>query len=211
MELEKDTLRRLIDYLKSHNYPENSFAIEYKIGNFRVDLAIVDPETKIPILLFEIKAQKNNTQVKFGRNQLLKYLTDIGDYSIPTYLVFPKPHTPFFEIKRLHFNRQNEQTEVEIVRDETEFDFKMQKRARISERVEKNQTQTKNTIDNFKWFCWSLAFIIMALGILKKCNVLEIDATDLALGGALFGLIILPFASKLKFLGMEFERFEKKD
>ncbi|MDR6966364.1 hypothetical protein J2X31_000357 [Flavobacterium arsenatis] len=211
MELEKDTLKKLIEYLKAHGYPENSFAVEYKIGNFRVDLAIIDPETKIPILLFEIKSQNNNLNIKFGRNQLLKYLTDLGDSTVPTYLVFPIPYNPFFEIKRLYFNVENEQIVEKTVLDETEFDFIMQKRARISERVEKNQKKTEDTIDNFKWFCWGLALLILFIGILKKFKVIDIDATDLALGGALFGLVILPFASKLKFLGMEFERFEKKN
>ena len=42
MELEKDTLRALIAYLTAHGYPPESLAIEYPIGKYRVDLAVID-------------------------------------------------------------------------------------------------------------------------------------------------------------------------
>lgn len=42
MELEKDVMKRFIEYLKEHGYPENSLATEYRIGKkHRVDLVVL--------------------------------------------------------------------------------------------------------------------------------------------------------------------------
>ncbi|MCK5708754.1 MAG: hypothetical protein KAI43_13990 [Candidatus Aureabacteria bacterium] len=70
MELEKNTFEALVNYLKSHGYPESSLAIEYKAGKrYRIDLAIIDPETNIPIQIFEIKSKDNRSIREFGKRQ----------------------------------------------------------------------------------------------------------------------------------------------
>jgi hypothetical protein len=208
MELERDTLDKLIEYLKEHGYPESSFAIEYKIGKQRIDLAIIDPDTKIPIIVFEVKSRKNRQSIDFGKKQLESYLRSLPDSSVPAYLVFPKEEAPFFEVQRLQFDSETNKIIEESVFDKSELDFNMHKQSRISERIEKNQKDRTSTIDKFKWISWILAVIILAIGILNKLKIFTIDTTDLAILGAGIGLIILPFANKLKFLGMEFERFE---
>jgi hypothetical protein len=98
MELAKGILKALLDYLIAHGYPQNTFAVEYQIGQFRVDLAIIDPETDIPIQIFEIKPDKNEHSRELGRKQLENFLTELKQ-SIPAYLVFPKESEPYFEIE----------------------------------------------------------------------------------------------------------------
>lgn len=39
--LEQDTLIALIEYLKEHGYPESCLAIEWPVGKYRVDLAVL--------------------------------------------------------------------------------------------------------------------------------------------------------------------------
>lgn len=208
MELERNTLDKLVKYLKEHGYPESSFAIEYKIGKQRVDLAIIDPETQIPIIVFEVKSEKSKQLIDFGKKQLESYLKNLPDYYVPAYLVFPKNKQPFFEIQRIEFDSETNKIIKKTVVDKSELDFKMQKQSRLSERIEKNQKERTATIDKFKWISWILALVILIIGVLNKLKYLTIDTTDLAIFGVVIGLIILPFASKLKFLGMEFERFE---
>lgn len=208
MELEKQTLDNLIDYLKEHGYPDSSFAIEYKLGKHRIDLAIIDPDTQIPIIVFEIKSKKSRESIEFGKRQIESYIRNLPDTSVPAYLVFPKEEAPFFEVQRIIFDSEKNQLIVETVIDKSQLDFAMQKQSRISERIEKNQEERTSTIDKFKWISWLLAFIVLVIGVLNKFKIVNIDATDLAIIGACIGLIILPFSSKLKFLGMEFERFE---
>lgn len=208
MELERETLDNLITYLKSHGYPDESFAIEYKIGKLRIDLAIIDPESQLPILVFEVKSRFNQQSIAFGKRQLEIYIKELKDNSIPAYLVFPKKTNPFFSIHRISLNTETNEIVEEQVTDKTELNFLMQKQSRISERIEKNKTERKSTIDKFSWVSWGIAIIILAIGILKKLKIIIVDTTDLAIIGACIGLIILPFSNKLKFLGMEFERFE---
>ncbi len=208
MELERDTLDKLIEYLKEHGYPETSFAIEYKLGKQRIDLAIIDPDTKIPIIVFEVKSRKNKQTIDFGKKQLESYLKHLPDSSVPAYLVFPKESSPFFEVQRIQFDSETNKIIEESVFDKSVLDFNLNRQSRISERIEKNQKERTSTIDRFKWISWILAIILLAIGILNKLKIFTIDTTDLAILGAGIGLIILPFANKLKFLGMEFERFE---
>jgi hypothetical protein len=209
MELERETLDNLIKYLKEHGYPDSSFAIEYKIGKQRIDLAIIDPETQIPIIVFEVKSKRSRQSIVLGKRQLEGYLKSLPDMSVPAYLVFPKENVPFFEVQKILFDSEKNEMIKEPVIDKSQLDFSMQKQSRISERIEKNHKERTSTIDRFKWLSWILAFIMLMIGILYKLKIITIDTTDLAIIGAVIGLIILPFASKFKFLGMEFERFEK--
>jgi len=208
MELERQTLDNLINYLKEHGYPDSSFAIEYKIGKQRIDLAIIDPDTQIPILVFEVKSRRSKSSIEFGKKQLESYLKFLPEKSVPAYLVFPKENSPYFEVQRIQFDSENNKLVEEPVINNSQLDYLMQKQSRISERIEKNQQERSSTIDKFKWISWILAIIILAVGLLNRFNIFKIDSTDLVIIGATISLIIMPYASKLKFLGMEFERFE---
>ena len=124
--------------------------------------------------------------------------------------MFPKEQSPFFSIRKLNFNQKTKKIEEEIVKDTFELDFLMQKQSRISELIEKNKLERKSIVDLFSWISWTIALIVIIIEILKMSKIIVIDTTDLAIIGSCIGLIILPFANKLKFLGMEFERFEFK-
>lgn len=207
MELEKSTLNSLIKYLKKHNYPAESFALNYKIAGKYIDLAIIDPDTKIPIIIFEIKSTKNEHSAEFGRKQLESYLKFMPDMSIPMYLVFPKDEPPFFEVQRIKYETEGTQEIKGTIAIESELDFLMQRQARVSEKIEHNYMERVETVTLFKWLCWILAVLVLGIGIIKKLKIINIDSTDLVLIGAFIGLILLPFVSRLKFLGIEFERF----
>ncbi len=209
MELEKNTFNKLIEYLKDHGYPEESFAIEYKIGKYRADLVIIDPKLKIPIILFEVKSVKNQRTMDFGKSQIKKYLTELKDMTIPSYLVFPAEYSPFFQMERIFIGEKNEVNQ-EPLHDEEFLNYIYQRNARISEKYEKKKTEKKRAIDIFKIVCWCLAAIIITIGILNKISKINVNAIDLSLLGVAIGLFIIPYANKIKILGMEFERLEKE-
>jgi hypothetical protein len=74
--------------------------------------------------------------------------------------------------------------------------------------LDSNQKQTVS--DQLKWICWLLAGACTALGLIdffwQEKGIL--NPSRLALIGVVIGLVILPFAQRLKLLGMEFERAE---
>jgi hypothetical protein len=98
MELERDTLDNLISYLMKHGYPEDSFAVEYNMNNYRADLAIIDKKMNTPLMIFEIKSKKSDQLREMGKKQLERI---VGKFpTVPMYLVYPRNAEPYFEIER---------------------------------------------------------------------------------------------------------------
>jgi len=106
MEREINVLYSLIEFLISHGYPENSLALEWNISRgYKVDLAVVDPDTNKPIALFEIKRRKTEESTKMAIRQLETYSKVLGDEQVPTYIVFGRDGDPPFEIYYLKIER----------------------------------------------------------------------------------------------------------
>ncbi len=199
-----ETTNRFIDYLIMHGYPESSIAVEYEIGkNTRVDIAILDTKTNLPIQLFELKSRKNQQMIEMGKRQISKYKQLLGNKNIPTYLVFPESIKPYFSILDIS-DTENENTMSSL-------NYKGQKNSRIAEEVREIKHKKERTIDNFKIICWILAVIVLFIALLNKYCSFNISAIDLTLLGLIIGLVLIPFASKLKILGVEFERLTETE
>lgn len=206
MELEKDVMIRFIEYLKEHGYPQNSLATEYRIGEkYRADLVVIDPITSIPIMIFELKSRKSQQLIERGKEQLRMYLKELPDSTIPAYLVFPKENPPYFEVLRINSNEYNND-ELETIES---IDYGSQRIARLSEKAKDVEMKKKDVMDKFQWIAWVLAFLIAVLLIFKKVFAFSLDTVDLTLIGGVVGLVMIPFASKIKFIGIEFERLNK--
>ena len=139
MQLEKNTFEALINYLKVHGYPETSLAIEYQVdAKHRVDLAIIDPESNLPIQIFEIKSKDTKQIKEFGKQQLKTYLNALKTKDLPAYLVFPASNEPYFRIERISFEDE-ENINIIDTKNYTNYDllnFSMQKQSRLSRKIE---------------------------------------------------------------------------
>ena len=208
MQLEQEVLRKLIDYLKGHGYPEESIAIEYKIGPFRADLAVIDPNGGLPIQIFELKGKKHPQQRRFGIQQLRAFAEHVDTPDIPTYLVFPRIEDPGFEIERVYLKsaRPSDEYVAESQTAIQTLNFDGQRNARYFEKGQDLTQQKKDTRNRMLLVSWLAAPAVLALGVLNYLRILSLSATDLTLLGATLGLLLIPFASKLKMLGIEFER-----
>jgi len=208
MRTEPELANRLISYLKEHGYPENSITAEYQVNNkLRVDIAIIDPKTRIPIQVFEIKAKKDSASVEMGKYQLRKYLENIGSKDIPAYLVFPSADDPYFEV--LKISDEDDLSKVDSI--ETTLAFELQKGARITKRINEKSEKRDKVLDKFKVLCWIIAFCTFIIGLLSKLKVFELSIMDLGFLGTTIAFIIIPFVSKISVLGIEIERFVKTD
>lgn len=208
--LYQETFNAFINYLKTHGFPESSLAIEMPVGNnFQVDLAIIDPETKIPISLFEFKDSPKNR--KFGEMQLASFLGALGNPDIPTFLVFEGNEQKPFVIERVYFSKDKKNDNL---REELKLadlpDYKILRESAKNLDVNRKKRDQEKTLDVFKIVCWIMAGILFIGVIFDIVKVITINANQLALIGATVALIIIPFASKLKLLGMEFERIMDK-
>lgn len=211
MERDEDLLLSLIDFLLAHGYPKNSLVMEWPIrGRYRVDLAVVDPDTNKAIALFELKRKKRPETLKMALRQLEAYSKALGDEQVPTYVVFGKEGDPPFEIYYLQ-KEGLERSENQPIRINKVPDFSIFKTSRFRKIVSQTEKKRKKTLNSFQIVCWVAAFFVSVLLILDFSNILDITPERLALVGVVAGLVIIPFASKLKLLGIEFERLREKE
>jgi len=206
MEQNRDTLNALIEYLCAHGYPASSIAVEFPAGRKRADLAVVDPDTKEVVAVFELKMERNPRSEKFGREQLRTYLQALGNPAVPAYLVFDNPgQTPPFEIERV----RPEPCAPDEPESSSVPNFQVLQKSRQSTAVAEKKTEKKTALDKFLIACWVCALITGVLLLIDIFSEFKISQQQLALFGATIALIIIPFASKLKVLGVEFERLRK--
>jgi len=211
MQMEMELANYFIRYLKEHGYPENSIAVEYKIGNkYRADIVILDLKRNIPIQIFEVKSNKTVETIRRGTEQLKQYLSELGNFIIPAYLVFPKNEEPFFEVVRINEIANESDEEIERQND-LSLNYKGQRISRIAEEAKTINREKKKIVDSFAITCWIAAGVMLIVGILSKAKIVILDTTDLTILGVIVALVLIPFASKLKILGVEFERLTEED
>jgi hypothetical protein len=212
MEREKDLLLALIGYLTSHGYPEESLVLEWRVGEkLRVDLAVIEPTTNKPIALFELKREKNPATLNMAVRQLEAYTRALPENQVvPTYIVFPNNSDPPFEIYHLRKNHSDANGEL-TARIDRVPDYSVLKSSKIRKEILETEKQRKSTLDGFQVVCWILAVGLVALLGCEFAGWVKLSPERLILIGALIGLIIVPVASKLKILGVEFERYRKED
>ena len=203
--LEPDTLKTLIDYLIAYGYPESSLGIEWPIGKYRADLVIVDPDTKEPVAIFEVKSRRTPQSEKSGKSQIESFLKALGNTSVPAYLVFGSEGAPSIEIQRISFGDEDVQNTERIFSAESILDFTTLTKSRRNIMIAETNNERKRVVDRFFIVCWVCG---VAIGLILLFRI-PLSGLDLILIGAMICLILLPYASKLKFLGLEFERLSK--
>jgi len=214
MDLERDALNALISYLRGCGYPPESFAVEFPVdekGRHRADLAIVSPDTHEPVALFELKHQRTALTEAAGRRQLRSLLSALEVRTIPAYLVFLREGTPPFEIVPVsmpedEIGQLREQTVIAGV---PPYDVLTSSERNVSLRVKKNAQ--KKQVDRFLAVSMLLAAFVLGLLIASLRRQIFFSATELILLVIFVGLVLAPWASKIKFAGLEFERARRRD
>ncbi|MDR0319934.1 MAG: hypothetical protein LBI28_00385 [Treponema sp.] len=205
---ELDMENKFIEYLLKKNYPKESIAVDYNVGkNCRVDIAIIDPNKNVPVQLFELKKRKSKEIIFIGKEKLQKYRSFLGEKTIPAYLVFPKNDAPHFEI----INIDDDELKTDINVDENKniiLNYYAQLNARINENIDVIKEKEKKVIDIFKIESWIIGIAVLVIGVLSKIGLFTLDAKDLSLLGVAIALFLIPYAGKLKILGLEFERLK---
>lgn len=207
---ESEMARNFIDYLKNNGYPEESITAEYAISeNIRADIVIIDPSTRIPVQLFELKKIKNKSTIDYGIKQIKASLSQLENKNIPAYIVFPSDEDDHnFEIIDMNSIKPIEESPInQAINKSTILNYKAQKNARINEEANIVKGKKKTTLDIFSFICWFIAFCLVLVIIMTKLKMFSIDANDMIIIGAIIALVLMPFASKLKVLGIEFERY----
>jgi len=90
-------------------------------------------------------------------------------------------------------------------------DYSVLKSSKINKEILETEKKRKSALDWFQVVCSLFAIALIALLILEFSGKVKLTPERLVLIGAIIGLIVVPVASKLKILGVEFERYKKED
>lgn len=199
MENEKKILEKFYDFLISKGFPKDQILQQVRLADGkRVDIAIIDSDTKDIIAFFEVKSSKNARSEKDIINQLQEYNKTIGN-EVQKYVVFgDNDQIKIYEAK------DNSLEEIGSIPDYQSLEV-VNRQAQNS-KLQKTKT---STLDSIKIVCWGGFVLILLVIILDSLGIYKVTAERLALIGIAIALLIIPFSSKLKILGIEFEKFIK--
>jgi hypothetical protein len=211
MELYKSTFNAFLDYLNKHGYPESSLAIEYPVGKYRVDLAVIDPATKEPMAFFEIKGKKDEQAINFGRQQMKTILKAASNKSIPAYLVFAHQGNSQFEIQKIDIDFKDSINKINgepILSDL--IDFNVLRSSRYNSMVAEKKSDKEVMSISIWVLSWILALLLIALLIMDFVSYIEVKLNHLFLIAGVVALLILPFIKRLRVADFEIEMLESK-
>lgn len=201
-----------VKYLIENGYPENSINIDQIIYHpertCKPDIIIVDPYSNTPLAIFELKKNKTEKTFSIAADRLIMYSRGLNNPDIPLYAVFPKMTDDkslgfeFFTINCSDDNKKIDNTK----KNEKPPDYKILKNSRLTKEISKISNEQEKTIDYFQIMCWISAIFVFFALLADIFNYIKIDLQRLSLTGVIVGLFILPYASRLKILGFEFER-----
>ena len=188
-------------------YADSSLRAELLLPkNARVDLVSLNTDDDTITSIFEFKSTTSNRTLKDAASQLLNYKKLLGGTNVPAYIVTPSDgDEALFNIYAV-----TDSGELEFIKFS---DFPSYITLISSEKAlnkSKNKAETKDTIDKFKMLCFSISIITLILLVLDIADTLKLTSGQLSLLAISIALALIPFAAKLKILGIEFERNEPK-
>jgi hypothetical protein len=210
-EREKVVRRRVSSFLQDRGYPEDSIVPEPAIRSssdgrvFRPDFVIVDPDKNERLVIVEVKPKLNKRSKYNIVDQLLAYTHVLGGLTTDTYLITGS------DDDSLEFYRLTEEGELDQF-EKSEFPrFNAVRANRLASEKDKVEEERSEATDDFKVTCWIIAgvgiLVTVADFVLSFWNIVLLTGQRLAVMAVSVGVLIIPYAAKLKALGIEWERY----
>lgn len=204
---EVKAVHQLIRDLKELGYPEESIRLEFPISigkNQRkyADVAIIDPTDNDVVAIVEVKARRN--------------VGDVIDQAALRVLEYAKllPNNPLSLIyitdgTSKEFGQVQEKGGSPIIIPTVPSFNSLLTGSRAQRKVETKE-KSKRITDRFSLLCRGLATGVGIVLALDLVEVYSFSPQQLTLLGAVVGLLVIPYAAKLKLFGMEFERYRNE-
>jgi hypothetical protein len=201
----------LIKFLKNAGFPEAAILLDPEFetpqGNIvaRPDVVVVNRKSLDPVAIFEVKS-------KLEPKHEHRIVMQVGGYSdlfpnIPSYLVTFSEERPGFQLH--YFNRSTRIFQDIAPEDLPTYDDLVVAAEGSKESEDRSSRKARERITyQLKLICWALAGMCAAIGVSDFIwpDKEILNGSRLAILGIVIGLVVLPFAQKLKLLGVEFER-----
>lgn len=214
MEYYKREFASLFSRLQKAGYPDEALVSEWPLGEkYRADLAVIDRRTSKPVAVFEMRKRKDRQSIYSAYRQLLAFRQALGGDAVPLFAVFQAD--PGLEILRLppaaSAKLEKNVPAESLLEPADELPaYELLRSTGRQKAIARNLQKRSQTQGLFTRLAWGMAAILIVLLALDFKDVLSLTTERLAIIGAVAGLIILPFASRIKFLGMEFDLLMEK-
>lgn len=189
--------RLIIEKLTRRGYPEETIVPGLKIKNANIDIAVVDQNTQIPLMLIECKTIPNPRSVEAASNQLKRYM-DTLDYPVKAFAAFPgaNDRVEFYDLTK----KTNDSTIPISECGPTELpSYKEIRTGAESKYINAQKKQKRRYINGLKLFCWGIIpTLIFALFILDALSLYPLTTERLILFGILALSLLLPFFGEIK-------------
>lgn len=209
--IELNFYNAIMQVLRAKGYPEDSLIYEpvFNIGEktFRPDFGIIDPLRNERLVIIEVVNGKN----EFMRDRDIKRLSSLllHPQIRNAILLLAQPAedaSKEFPFDLFRLEQDGELIEYHIDALPT---FSSLTSNVIVARRDDLKDEEKKTTNKFKALCFVIAFLLIILFvsdiICESKNYKLITPERLTLIGIISALMVLPFAAKIKFLGIEFE------
>ena len=212
---ENEAVIQFIKELERIEFPKESIVQEYAVRNAcsqgRIDIAIVDWLTNKVLAIFEVKVLRNSEMrrraLESAKSQLIKYRKILDDTQIPAYIVLTADEDDFeVYMFRTGTDVDEERDDLLEITINDIIPYVSLSAGSRSNAKEVVSSEIKKETDKFRLCCWILAACSLLAAILDNIQFISISSTQLTLFGVAVALVIIPFANKLKILGVEFER-----
>ncbi|MBR1825388.1 MAG: hypothetical protein IJ770_02265 [Alphaproteobacteria bacterium] len=201
--IDNDVLQNLLNYLTEKGYPQDCLLMNYKLGKFRADLVITNPETHVPLQIFAFQPQKTNKNITLGKQQLRAFINVAAQNNpdVIGYLLFPSNDEPFFEVI-------DPETDKPLRASAFDYNNLVQKGKSASENM---LTSNKSkAVGSLKWSSTMLIIAAVIVLLLDIFGIVELTGYRLYIILMIAVLILLPYFETIKFANFELKQREKK-
>lgn len=190
-------------YPRTSIQPEAVIAPRKSNAPLRADFAVLDNARSEFVAIIEVKSSRDAVSIREGVSQLVDFRESLAKPFIPLFL-FCKPSEGAgvpFEVSQIL--QDGTQKRIEL----SEFPEygTLISGDRSSVKVAR-EVKARDVVDAFKVVCFILAAVTAVFLALDVFGVLVLSARQMVIASVAAAFLILPFAAKLKLLGVEFER-----
>lgn len=177
---------------------------------YRPDFALVDPNTKEPLAIIEIKGRSDQKTLSLAIQQVQKYVATLRDKTVRGYVVTLDQSSGDF-----NFYIPDEDGIPKQVPSSSFLKLDYLSMARMAERKEMLAEEKQETTDKFHVVCIYTAagalLISVADFICSRYGITLLTTERMALVGASIALLVIPYLQKFKGLGIEIDRASKQE
>ncbi len=193
------TVNRFIDYLKRESYPEESIVTDWGTHK-KIDIAVLEPESKIPIAIYEVKSVENEDSLQLAILQLKEYTLTLN-IKVKCSVVLPSKNNNGFNVydvtDAVNENKVIHLKDLEPENEQARFLHAAQGAKAEQEMLSKENK--KIIITDLKVFCWKFIPVTsLVLIILDRFMILPFTVERLIIYAGTIAIMLLPFVNEIK-------------